>query len=350
MKNAPRAVACAVVLAVVLPGSAQAREPGPAGTVPVTGVVWFDRNANGVVDEGEPPLANGRAVRVFNGVTKEFIGEFGTDGTGRYRADVPGIPPAIYNHNTDVYRATTAPSFSPGTPGASEHLLLVDPETGHDVRAFREITVAGGQDVRVDARYFEAVHDAAAGPLVVTPDGPARLGDVLDVVVPLENRGNAPLRIGLEPVSRLEVTGVAGAVPWRGIWRTADDVPAGGRVAATVTVRLSEPLDELRFRVVVEEPDRDRGNDESAARIVVVVPPTSATSATSTSAPRGTWSTTAATTGTTGMTGVVPAEGGLAGTGAAPGLVTLIGGLLVGGGVVRGAQTSHLTRSEHCRD
>ncbi|MEU6150959.1 hypothetical protein ABZ816_13250 [Actinosynnema sp. NPDC047251] len=407
MKNARWAAGCAAALAVLLPGLAQAQDD----TTSITGLVWFDRNENGVVDAGEPPLANGRAVRVFNAATKEFIGEFGTDGTGRYRADLPDVPLAIYNHNTDVYRATTTSSFfpeeaggtfdfgikgatvwgysfwdvdgdgvkqdgeralpqpgtgrtyavsgpvtltadhpgpdgvqrvhdvpdgeftfSPGTPGAAENLLLVDPTTGHDVPADRRITVAGGQDVRVDARYFEAVHDAAAGPLTVTPDGPARVGDLLEVVVPLENRGTVPVRIGLAPVSRLAVSGVVGAVPWQGVWRTADAVPAGGRVEVTVTVKLTEPLDEVRFRVVTEEPDADRANDESAAKVVVITPTTTPTTPPpATTTPT---TTTAGTTTTSATAVVVPSPGGLAGTGASPGPFLLIGGLLVGGGGV----------------
>jgi hypothetical protein len=81
-------------------------------TVTLEGLVWFDRNANGVVDAGEPPLANGRAVRVFNG--KEFIGEYGTDANGRYKVEgLPNTQLSIYNHNTDIYEATTTSSFFP---------------------------------------------------------------------------------------------------------------------------------------------------------------------------------------------------------------------------------------------
>ncbi|ONI82271.1 hypothetical protein ALI22I_39790 [Saccharothrix sp. ALI-22-I] len=81
-------------------------------TVTLEGLVWFDRNANGVVDEGEPPLAGGRGVRVFNG--KEFIGEYGTDANGRYKVEgLLNTQLSIFSHNTDVYEATTTSSFFP---------------------------------------------------------------------------------------------------------------------------------------------------------------------------------------------------------------------------------------------
>ncbi|MGM1058822.1 hypothetical protein [Saccharothrix sp. Mg75] len=85
---------------------------GQGGTVTIEGLVWFDRDANGRFDEGEQPLSNGRAVRVFEHDTKAFIGEYGTDANGRYRVEgLPDVKLAIYNPNTDRYEATTDAQF-----------------------------------------------------------------------------------------------------------------------------------------------------------------------------------------------------------------------------------------------
>ena len=392
------AAVLSAALTAALNSTAWADDP-----VVVEGLVWFDRNANGVVDEGEPPLANGRAVRVFNGATKEFIGEFGTDATGRYRASVPDVPLAIYNHNTDVYRATTKSSFfpkegggtfdfgirgatvwghsfwdvnqdgvkqdderalpqpgtgepysldgrlaehpgldgiqrihdvpdgehtfSPGKPGAAESLILSEPLNDHDLdwrQPSRKVLVAGGHDVRLDARYFAAEYDPALGPLGVTPDRDTyAVGDVLEVVVPLHNRGNAPVRIGLQATSRFEVVRVDGAVePWLGIWQTREHVPAGERVDVTVTLKLTEPVHEVRFRAVIAESDVDTANNESFVEFTMAGAPTTTTT------------TTVPTTTTAAPVVVAGNDGGLAETGASPGMFLITGGLLVGGGAL----------------
>lgn len=105
MRNVSRAAAAcaafAALAASAVPAAAQ------DGTVVIEGLVWFDRNGNGTREAGEPPLANGRAIRVSDVATKQDIGAFGTDAEGRYRAVVPDVPVMVYNHNADVFQPTT---------------------------------------------------------------------------------------------------------------------------------------------------------------------------------------------------------------------------------------------------
>ncbi|OKI39270.1 hypothetical protein A6A25_03670 [Saccharothrix sp. CB00851] len=110
------AVVAAVGVAALVSPLAVAEE----NTVALDGLVWFDRDADGVVDAGEPPLANGRGVRVFDATTKQFIGEYGTDANGRYRVEgLPDVPLAIYNHNTDIFEATTESTLNPVSGGGT---------------------------------------------------------------------------------------------------------------------------------------------------------------------------------------------------------------------------------------
>ncbi|MBP2339786.1 hypothetical protein JOF41_005964 [Saccharothrix coeruleofusca] len=229
MKNVLRRVAgLTAVLVVVGSGTAVAQDGAT-----IEGLVWFDRNGNGRVDEGEPPLANGRGVRVFQG--KQFIGEYGTDANGRYRATgLPASGLTIFSHNTDVYAATTESALYDKGAGAYDFgvrggtvtgLAYVDanrdgvkqdgerplqaphrlgdrtatttdggyrvedvPEGEHafqaaDLRRLSlvdspeldwstgagKVFVGKGGEVRLDTRYFEPRGDFAVGPLVVTP-------------------------------------------------------------------------------------------------------------------------------------------------------------------------------------
>ena len=88
-------------------------------TVTLEGLVWFDRDADGVVDAGEPPKSYGWGVRVFNATTDEFIGEYGTGADGRYRAEVPDVPLAIHSHNAERFESTTKATFSPVSGGGT---------------------------------------------------------------------------------------------------------------------------------------------------------------------------------------------------------------------------------------
>jgi hypothetical protein len=72
----------AILAAVGVAALASPLAVAEENTVTVEGLVWFDRDADGVVDVGEPPLANGRGVSVYNASTKELIERFGT----RHRA------------------------------------------------------------------------------------------------------------------------------------------------------------------------------------------------------------------------------------------------------------------------
>ncbi|MFC5056856.1 LPXTG cell wall anchor domain-containing protein [Saccharothrix xinjiangensis] len=114
------AAACAAFAAVAAgtaPAAAQDDDTGD--TVVIEGRVWFDRNANGKRDEGEPPLANGRAIRVSDVATRLDIGVFGTDAEGRYRAVVPDVPVMVYNHNADVFEPTTRYPSQPVVGGGT---------------------------------------------------------------------------------------------------------------------------------------------------------------------------------------------------------------------------------------
>ncbi|QQQ76319.1 hypothetical protein IOD16_35755 [Saccharothrix sp. 6-C] len=90
-------------------------------TVTLEGLVWFDRDADGVVDPGEPPLADGRGVDVYDVSDKSRpIGQFRTDANGRYRATgLPDVPLAIYNYSTELYEATTPATYNPVRGGGT---------------------------------------------------------------------------------------------------------------------------------------------------------------------------------------------------------------------------------------
>lgn len=109
----------AILAAVATAALASPFAGAQTSTVTVQGLVWFDRDADGVVDEGEPPKVRGAGVRVFNATTKEFIGEYNTDDNGRYRAEVPDVPLAIYSGSTARFESTTKSTFNPVTGGGT---------------------------------------------------------------------------------------------------------------------------------------------------------------------------------------------------------------------------------------
>jgi hypothetical protein len=112
-------------LAAILVAVSAAALTGPLAlaqddTVTLDGLVWFDRDADGVVDAGEPPLVDQLPVGVYNASTKELIGEYRTDANGRYRAaGLPDVPLAIYNRNAGIFEATTKATFNPVTGGGT---------------------------------------------------------------------------------------------------------------------------------------------------------------------------------------------------------------------------------------
>lgn len=411
MKNVLRRVAGLTAVLVVAGTGTAAAQDGAT----VEGLVWFDRNANGKVDEGEPPLANGRGVRVFQG--KQFIGEYGTDANGRYRAT--GLPAGgltIFSHNTDVYAATTDSAFydkGAGTydfgirGGTVTGLAYVDanrdgvkqggeealrpahevggtvattsadgtyrvedvPEGEHTFQAAdlrrpgrlslvdspeldwntgaKRLFVGKGAEVRLDTRYFKPRGDFAVGELAVEPaEDVHALGDEVELVVPITNRGEAPesssfVMVDLDARFVSASDNVTVDTPELGNEFHLKERLAPG---AGVEVRLRYALDraEIKSFHVFSRPgeyfgDEDFGNNNSIRPISVSGPSTSVPP-TTTTAP--TSSTTAPTTATsTTTTTPAPVAGGrqgtgLAGTGAAPLPFLVVGGLLLGGGVL----------------
>lgn len=101
----------AVVLAgaslLLLSGApALAEEPAPAGTV--SGRVWFDRDADGAAQPGEPG-AEQAEVRFFDVLRLRPAGSATTDRDGRYTS--PNLRFGLYkvSHHRPEYAATTSP-------------------------------------------------------------------------------------------------------------------------------------------------------------------------------------------------------------------------------------------------
>ncbi|WHT19323.1 SdrD B-like domain-containing protein [Crossiella sp. CA-258035] len=101
----------AVVLAsaslLTLTGApALAEEPAPTGTV--TGLVWFDRDADGAAEPGEPGAADAE-VSFFDVLRQRPAGKAVTDRDGRYTS--PTLKFGLYkvSHQRAEYAATTSP-------------------------------------------------------------------------------------------------------------------------------------------------------------------------------------------------------------------------------------------------
>ncbi len=417
----------AVVAAVGLAALASPLAAAQQGTVALDGLVWFDRDADGVVDAGEPPLANGRGVRVFDATTKALIGEYGTDAHGRYRAEnLPDVPLAIYNHNTDIFEATTGSTFNPvsgggtfdfgvrgGTvrgfsfqdgnrdgvrqtyeddvPGAPTVRLIhgivdiapatrgvageyefTDVPVGPNVSIVadnvpemklaapvsefdidpatrqKKIVVRAGETTRVDVRYTHLDADFVAGAPRLEPAKDAyRLGDVVTLVVPVTNRGEAPDNPEMVVFRTSPTTpefigagdGVAVIAPGQE-FRLTGPMAVGETVDVRLTYRLDDPGFD-RFHLLIR-PFSALGHKETNFRDNhAVVPLKYTTEEPTTTAPTGptttapTSTTTATTTATTTPVPVQVAGGsGLANTGAAPLPLLAIGGLLLGGGAL----------------
>ncbi|MEU4739086.1 hypothetical protein AB0G02_01305 [Actinosynnema sp. NPDC023658] len=419
-----RAAAVAAVGAVLLtavPANAQ------ADTVSLTGLVWFDRDADGVVDEGEPPLANGRGIEVYDATTKAFVGEYGTDANGRYRADgLPDVPLAIWNRNADSYKATTPSTVNPvrgggtfdfgflgGTvrgwsfqdldrdgvrqgnepdvPGAPTVRLVLekngeerdvapatrgvngeyefrDVPVGSDVSVVadavperklapssteydvdpatrrKSIVVRPGETTRVDVRYTYLDADFVAGAARLEPAKDAyRLGDVVTLVVPVTNKGEAPdnpdmVVFGSTPEFVEAGGGVEVVTPGQE-FRLKEPIAVG----ATADVRLTYRLDDAGFtefhllvRPVSALGHRETNFADNHARVSLeyttgespTTSPTAPTDPTTTAAPTSTTTTTAA------VVQVGGGSSGLASTGASPWSFLAIGLLLLGGGAL----------------
>ena len=406
-------VAAAGVVALASP-LAVAQE----ATVTLEGLVWFDRDADGVVDPGEPPLANGRGVDVYDARTKARIGEYRTDANGRYEATgLPDVPLAIYNYNSDSYEATTPATINPvsgggrfdfgfrgGTvrgfsfadanrdgvrqtyeadvPGAPTVRLVhgvVDvkpatrgvkgeyeftdvpvgdqvtvvadnvPEmklaatvTEHDVdpatRA-KKIVVRAGETTRVDVRYTHLDADFVAGTPRVEPTEDAyRLGDVVTLVVPVTNRGEAPdnpemVVFGSTPEFVAADAPVAVITPGQE-FRLTRSMAVGETVDVRLTYRLDEPGFD-RFHLLIR-PFSALGHKETNFSDNHAIVPLKYTTG---EQPPTTTTTTAPATAITSTSApaMVQSPGGgsgLARTGAAPLPLLAVGGLLLGGGAL----------------
>ncbi|NUT53096.1 MAG: hypothetical protein HOV94_38290 [Saccharothrix sp.] len=119
MRNLTGRVLAAVLVAGGVMALANPFAAARENTVVLEGLVWFDRDADGLVDEGEPPLVDGDAVRVYNAATKESLGEYRTGADGRYRAEVPDVPLAFWSLNAGYYESTTKSSYNPVTGGGT---------------------------------------------------------------------------------------------------------------------------------------------------------------------------------------------------------------------------------------
>ncbi|GAA2666545.1 MULTISPECIES: hypothetical protein [Actinosynnema] len=366
-------VAVTAVLMLLGGGTALAQD----GEV-LEGLIWFDRNGNGVVDAGEPALASGKGIRVFNAATKEHIGEYGTDANGRYRATgLPsGTPLAIYNANTDRY-ATTTPSSVFRTGGATLDFgirggvvtgsAFVDadrdgvrdagerelqpvhrlggltatgsyriedvPEGDHelalaDLRAqgllpsavTTKLFVGKGAQVHVDTPYFAPRADLALGALKLGPEKPGAraVGDEVELSVPVTNSGEAAdgVRFTVDrPKAKLLSTGEGVVAEGDGFALTAPLEP-GATTTAKLRYALTDPTI-TGFRVVLA-PGTTFGDgdpsDNTAELALSVTAPPSSTPPSST--------TTSAPGSSTTPTTTAPPVGGapkqLARTGAAP--------------------------------
>ncbi|ATE57769.1 hypothetical protein [Actinosynnema pretiosum] len=392
-------VAVTAVLMLLGGGTALAQD----GEV-LDGLIWFDRNGNGVVDAGEPALASGKGVRVFNAATKEHIGDYGTDANGRYRATgLPaGVPLAIYNANTDRY-ATTTPSSVFRTGGATLDFgirggvvtgsAFVDadrdgvrdagerelqpahrlggltatgsyrvedvPEGDHelvlaDLRAqgllpsavTAELFVGKGEQVRLDTPYFAPRADLVLGALKLGPDKPGAraTGDEVELSFAITNSGEAAdgVRFTVDrPKAKLLSTGEGVVAEGDGFALTAPLEPG-----ATATARLRYALTDptiTGFRVVLA-PGTSFGDgdpsDNTAEVALSVTAPPSSTPPSTTSTAPG--SSTAPTT-TAPPVGGAPKQ--LARTGAAP-FWPLVTGLAL---LVAGLALHHAARTRRRR-
>ena len=152
------AAACLALGAVVLgavPANAQ------EGIVTVEGRVWFDRDADGAPEAGEPPLVwtSRTVVQVFAEGTKQWLGESTTDADGRYR--ISGLPAgtgfAIYNRTASHYEATTGDSLHDVGGGTYDFGVRGGTLTGSvfvdsdrdGVKQPHEKAVTGGDTVRL---------------------------------------------------------------------------------------------------------------------------------------------------------------------------------------------------------
>ncbi|WP_141979963.1 hypothetical protein [Saccharothrix saharensis] len=390
-------------------------------TVTIEGLVWFDRDADGVVDAGEPPLADGLGVSVFDARTKALIGEYGTDASGRYRAEgLPDVPLAIYNYNTEFYQATTPSTVNPHSGGGTldfgfrggtvrgfsfddanrdgvrqtheadvpggptvrlEHpktkvppatrgvrgeyeftdvpvgvhtsvvadtvpeMKVAAPVSEHDVDPAtrrKDIVVRAGETTRVDVRYTHLDADFVAGaPRLEPAEDAYRPGDVVTLVVPVTNRGEA--RDNPEMVvfgSTPEFVGAADHVrvitPGQE-FSLRDPIAVGETVDVRLTYRLGDPAFD-RFHLLIR-PVSVLGHKETNFadnHAIVPLKYTTGEQPTTTTPP-----TTTAPTPTTSTTTTAPAvvrvssgTSGLARTGAAPLPLLVVGGLLIGGGAL----------------
>ncbi|MFJ6670644.1 hypothetical protein ACIQMJ_05995 [Actinosynnema sp. NPDC091369] len=388
-------------------------------TVTLEGLVWFDRNANGVVDAGEPPLADGRGVEVFDVATKSLIKAYGTDANGRYRAEgLPDVPLSIRTPNTDIFEATTPSTFNPvsgggrfdfgvrgGTvrgfsfndanrdgvrqtfegdvPGAPTvrliggivdiapatrgvkgeyefrdvpvgtwmpmsivadlppELKLAEPVSGFDIdpkTRQKPFVVRAGETARVDVRYTHLDADFVAGAPRLEPARDAyRVGDVVTLVVPVTNRGEA--RDNPDMVvfgSTPEFVGAADHVrvitPGQE-FSLRDPIAVGETVDVRLTYRLDKPEFD-RFHLLIR-PFSALGHKETNLgdnHAIVPLKYTTGEQPTTTTPPTSTTATT--TTTAPALVQVSSGTSGLARTGAAPLPLLAVGGLLIGGGVL----------------
>lgn len=390
-------------------------------TVTLAGLVWFDRDADGVVDAGEPPLVNRLPVEVYNAATKAFIGEYRTDANGRYLAEgLPDVPLAIYNRNAGIFEATTAATVNPlngggtvdfgvrggtvrgfsfndanrdgvrqtheqdvpggptvrlihgivdiapatrGVRGEYEftdvpigsdgsvvadtvpELKLAAPATEHDVDPAtrqKKIVVRAGETTRVDVRYTHLDADFVAGTPRLEPAKDAyRLGDVVTLVVPVTNRGEAPdnpemVVFGSTPEFIGAGDGVTVISPGQE-FRLNGPMAVGETVDVRLEYRLDDPAFD-RFHLLIRHASALGHRETNFQDNHAVVPLKYTTGEQTTSPPTSTTSPTAptTTTSTTAPAVVRVADGGsgLASTGAAPLPLLAIGGLLLGGGAL----------------
>lgn len=74
------------------------------------GLVWFDRNSNGVRDGDEPVRADAPALKVTDAVTGREIARVDSDADGRYAVTLPAGPEyRLDSLNYGYYSATTEP-------------------------------------------------------------------------------------------------------------------------------------------------------------------------------------------------------------------------------------------------